>query len=154
MPVDPKRLLAFVLILGVYLSTRGYHSRDGDQAFRLPLLLHQQNASVFADDPFVRAFDDFNPHKGYLRLLDAVSQPLGLSLALLTIYLATFAATCFGVDQLARRVWPEAGSNAGLAAVILVLLARAGNIGTNHLFDGVLLDRLPPLWGRAPAPAP
>ncbi len=136
--------LVLLLLLGLYLSLRGYHSRDNDQAYRLPLLLHRQDARLFANDPFVRAFDTFNPHRGYLILLDAASRPLGLSIALFGLFVATFAATCVGVDRLARATWPEpeARRSVGLLAVALVLTAKAGNIGTNHLFEAMLLDRL------------
>ena len=139
---DLPRWLVYVVILGLYLSLRGYHSFDGDQAYRLPLLLHQQDPSVFADDPFVRAFDAFNPHRGSLMVLDLVTRPLGLSAGLFVVFVLTFGATCLGVDRLARAVWPEAGSNVGLVAVGLVLAAKAGNIGTNHLFEAMVLDRL------------
>ena len=33
----------FAILLGLYLTFRGYHSFDGDQAYRLPLLLHRQD---------------------------------------------------------------------------------------------------------------
>src|ERR671938_171895 len=72
----------YLLIFGLYLTVRGYHSRDNDQAYRLPLLLHRQDPSLYADDPFVRAFDTFNPHRGYLTLLDVASRLLGLSAGL------------------------------------------------------------------------
>ncbi len=140
-PAQP-RWLFYALILGFYLTCRGYHSLDGDQAYRLPLLLHQQDSRVFADDPFVQAFEAFNPHRGSLMVLDLVTRPLGLSAGLFTIFVLTFGATCLGVDRLSRAVWPNAGSNVGLVAVGLVLVAKAGNIGTNHLFEAMVLDRL------------
>jgi len=136
------RWLLYILIFGLYLTLRGYHSRDGDQAYRLPILLHRQDPALFADDPFVRAFDTFNPHVGSLTLLDWTSRPLGLSAALFALFALTFPATLWGVDRLARAVWPEAGSRAGVVAILLLLTAKAGNIGTNHLFEAMLLDRL------------
>jgi hypothetical protein len=136
------RWAAFLLISGLYLTLRGYHAFDGDQAYRLPLLLHLQDPSLYADDPFVRAFDAFNPHRGYLTLLDWASRPLGLASALAGLFGLTLAATVFGVDRLARAVWPEWDGKVGLVAVVLVLAAKAGNIGTNHLFEATLLDRL------------
>jgi hypothetical protein len=138
----PPRWLILLLVLGLYLTLRGYHSRDNDQAYRLPLLLHRQDPALFADDPFVRSFDAFNPHRGYLALLDAASRPLGLSTGLFVLFAATFAATCVGFDRLARAVWPDAGGAVGLVAIGLVLTAKAGNIGTIHLFEAMLLDRL------------
>jgi hypothetical protein len=138
----PPRWLLIVLFLGIYLSVRGYHSRDSDQAYRLPLLLHRQDSALFAGDPFVRSFDAFNPHRGYLALLDAASRPLGLSVALFALFALTFGVTCAGLDRLARAAWPEAGDVVGLAAIGLVLTAKAGNIGTVHLFEAMLLDRL------------
>ena len=56
--------------------------------------------------------------------------------------MATFAVTCVGVRRLAMAVWPGSGELVGVVAVALVLLADAGNIGTNHLFEPMLLDRL------------
>jgi hypothetical protein len=137
-----SQVLVWILILGLYLSLKGYQSRDGDQAYRLPILLHRQNPALFADDPFVRSFDTFNPHRGYLALLDAASRTLGLSAALAILFALTFAVTVVSVDRLARAVWPEVGSKVGLVAVGLFLTTKAGNVGTNHLFEPILLDRL------------
>ncbi len=141
-PLSTPRWFWFVVVAGAYLTFRGYHSFDGDQAYRLPLLLHRQDPALYATDPFVRAFDAFNPHRGYLALLDAASGPLGLATGLFALFALTLAATMRGVDRLARAVWPEWGGRVGLVAVVLVLLAKAGNIGTNHLFEATLLDRL------------
>ena len=132
----------FLIVLGLYLTLRGYHSLDGDQAYRLPLLLHQQDPSLYASDPFVRSFDDFNPHRGSLVILGAAESVLGLSTALFVVFGLTFLATYSGINRLAGAVWPQAGRWTGLAAVILVLIAKAGNIGTNHLFEATVLDRL------------
>ena len=140
---SPKaRWLAFALILGAYLSTAGYQSREGDQAYRLPLLLHRQDPSLYANDPFVKAFDAFNPHRGYLALLDGPTHLIGLSGALVVLYVLTFALTACGFERLSRSAWPEVGPGVGLLAVTLLLVTKAGNIGTNHLFEGMLLDRL------------
>jgi hypothetical protein len=134
--------LVLVAALGLYLTLRGYHSLDGDQAYRLPLLLHTQNPRLFADDPFVAAFDAFNPHRGYLMVLDVVTRPLGLALGLFVVFVCTFAATWAGVDRLSRGTWPEWGPGVGPVALGLILAAKAGNIGTNHLFEAMVLDRL------------
>jgi hypothetical protein len=134
--------LGYCLILGLYLTLRGYHSLDGDQAYRLPLLLHQQDPAVFAGDPFVTAFDAFNPHRGALVLLGCVTGLLGLSAGLLFLFVVMFLATSRGIDRLARAVWPQWEDSAGWVAIILVLTAKAGNIGTNHLFEAMVLDRL------------
>ena len=142
LPFSPARWTVFLLIFGLYLTLRGYHSRDGDQAYRLPLLLHRQNPALFADDPFVRAFDVFNPHRGYLVLLDLASRPLGLSAGMFALFALTFAATCLGLDRLSRAAWPECSAGVGVVAIGLALTAKAGNIGTNHLFEAMLLDRL------------
>src|SRR5258708_34068613 len=130
---SPPRWALIVLLLGLYLTAFGYRSRDGDQAYRLPLLLHYQDPSLYADDPFVRAFDTFNPHLGYLALLDASSRALGLSAALFGLYVLMFATACSGLDRLASAAWPEGGRAVGLAAVGLVLVAKAGDIRRYHL---------------------
>src|SRR3954464_1349537 len=109
----PPRWAILLLILGLYLTLRGYHSRDGDQAYRLPLLLHRQDPALFADDPFVRAFDAFNPHRGYLALLDVASRPFGLAAGLAGLFALTLGATAIGIDRLARAAWPESGPRVG-----------------------------------------
>ncbi len=141
-PVEAPRWFWFLVIAGAFLTLRGYHSFDGDQAYRLPLLLHWQAPEVYATDPFVRAFDAFNPHRGYLALLAAASRPCGLASGLAGLFALTLAGTMLGVDRLARAVWPDRGERVGLVAVVLVLVAKAGNVGTNHLFEATLLDRL------------
>lgn len=131
-----------LLVLGAYLSLRGYHSFDGDQAYRLPLLLHRQDPSLYADDPFIRSIGEFNPHRGSLALLDAASRAVGLPLALFLAFVATFVATGRGIRRLTDSAWPEIGPSAGWLAFVLLLAAKAGNIGTNHLFEAMVLDRL------------
>ena len=134
--------LPTIVLLGVYLTVRGYHSFDGDQAYRLPLLLHRQDPGLYANDSFVRALDEFNPHRGSLALLDAVSRPFGLPAGLFLVFCVTFLATCWGVRRLARSAWPDFEPAVGWVAIGLVLSAKAGNIGTNHLFEAMVLDRL------------
>jgi hypothetical protein len=146
-PEDPSKLaiprwVLMVALLGLYLTLRGYHSRDGDQAYRLPLLLHQQIPTLYENDPFIQAFDQFNPHRGAILVLDLISRPLGLSIGLFVLFAAIFAITYLGIDRLGRATWPDAGSSVGLLAFVLFLVAKAGNIGTNHLFESMLLDRL------------
>jgi hypothetical protein len=137
-----RRFLAYLVLLGLFLTFRGYRSREVDQAYRLPILLHQQDARLFADDPFVRSFDQLNPHRGYLALLDVASRSLGLSAALVVLFALTFLLTVYGVDRLTSAVWSDQGKGTGLVAACLILVALAGNIGTNHLFEPMLLDRL------------
>src|SRR5262249_11211661 len=132
----------YLLLLGLYLSLRGYHSFDGDQAYRLPLLLHRQDPNLYAEDPFVRSIDEFNPHRGSLTLLDAVSRPIGLPVGLFLVFVLTFLGTCRAISRLAKATWPDRGPSVGWVAVCLFLAAKAGNIGTNHLFEAMVLDRL------------
>jgi hypothetical protein len=141
-PESFRRPIAFLLFLGLFLTFRGYRSREGDQAYRLPILLHQQDATRFADDPFVRSFDRFNPHRGSLALIDLASRPFGLTVALAALFVATFLTTSLGIDRLSRAVWPDLAPGVGLVAAALVVFSQAGNIGTNHLFEPILLDRL------------
>jgi hypothetical protein len=135
------RWLVYAILLGLYLTLRGYHSFDGDQTYRLPLLFHRQDPQLYADDPFVRAFDGFNPHRGWLLVLDLATTPLGLPVGLFLVFVMTFAVTCVAIDGLARGVWPGLGPGAGLVAIGLLLAAKAGNIGTNHIFEAMVLDR-------------
>ena len=142
------------LILGAYWTIKGYHSLDGDQAYRLPLLLHQLDPRVFAADPFVRSFDAFNPHRGSLWLLgggvaarrpvDGPDDPLRPDLR----------GQRPGDRPTGARGLARTRGRAGLVAVGLFLIAKAGNIGTNHLFESMLLDRLMGLGARAGWPPP
>lgn len=136
----PWRLV--LLALGVYLAIKGYHSLDGDQAHRLPILLHRLDPAVYADDPFVRCFDDFNPHRGSLQLLGVLTRAIGLPAALAGLFALTFALSVRGIHRLASAFQGDSSGAVGWVAVILFLAAKAGNIGTNHLFEAMLLDRL------------
>ena len=49
-----RRLVLVLFALGQYLTLRGYHSRDGDQAYRLPLLLARQAPALYPHDPTLR----------------------------------------------------------------------------------------------------
>lgn len=136
------RTAPYLILLGMYWTLRGYHSFEGDQAYRLPIFLHGNALRLFATDPFVRAFDAFNPHRGYFVLLGILSKALSLSVCLLSLYVLTFALTCLGLSRLARAAWRSTDPAAGVAAVGLLLVAQAGNIGTNQLFEPLLLDRM------------
>lgn len=140
--LDLRRFVAYLMLFGLFLTVRGYRSREVDQAYRLPILLHQQDARLYADDPFVAAFGAFNPHRGYLALLDGFSRPLGLSAALAVLFGLTFLVTVAGLDRLGSAVWSDRAPGAGLVAAALAMVALAGNVGTNHLFEPMLLDRL------------
>ena len=94
LPRCRARWLGYCLILGLYFTLRGYHSLDGDQAYRLPLLLHRLDPAVYAADPFVRAFDTFNPHRGSLLVLGGATGLLGLAAGLLVVFVLMFLATC------------------------------------------------------------
>ncbi|WP_165244455.1 DUF6798 domain-containing protein [Paludisphaera soli] len=131
-----------LLVLGLYLTLKGYHSFDGDQAHRLPILLHGLDPSVYAGDPFVRSFDAFNPHRGTLGLIGTLARVLGLPAAIAGLFALTFLVTVRSFHRLAVAARPGATEAVGWAGVVLLLAAKAGNIGTNHLFEAMLLDRL------------
>jgi hypothetical protein len=141
---EPKARLVWGLfiLLGGYLTFAGYRSFEGDQAYRLPLLLHQTEPSLFANDPFVSSFDQFNPHRGYLSLLERGARRIGLPATLFVGFVLTFSLTAWAIGRLAHALWPAEGPTVGAVAVGLLLIAQAGNIGTNHLFEPMLLDRL------------
>jgi hypothetical protein len=128
------------LLLGVFWTIRGYESYDGDQAYRLPLLFARQDPALYAHDRFVAALGEFNPHAGWLWVLDFASRPLGLAAGMVGLYVLVFAAVGWSVSRMARVLLPSV-RGAGIWAFVFFLCARAGNIGTNHLFDSVLLDR-------------
>lgn len=133
----------FVLLaLGLYLTVKGYHSLDGDQAHRLPILLHRLDPALYADDPFVRSFDEFNPHRGSLQLLGGLTRVIGLPTTLAALFAVTFALSIRGIHRLASASWGDRTGAVGWTAAAMFLAAKAGNIGTNHLFEAMLLDRL------------
>lgn len=136
-----RRWLIVLTLLGAFLTVRGYHCLDGDQAYRLPILLHSENPALYRDDPFVGSFDEFNPHRGSFLVIGLPARVFGLPAGLGLLFVLTFLTAAVGIDRLARAVWPEAGPQVGFVAFALVLAALAGNIGTNHLFEPVLLDR-------------
>ena len=45
-PRGPRWWLVVLTLLGAFLTIRGYHCLDGDQAYRLPILLHSANPSL------------------------------------------------------------------------------------------------------------
>ena len=53
-PLAVPRWAVVLVLLGAYLSLRGYHSRDGDQAYRLPLAAAQARPGALCRRP-VRA---------------------------------------------------------------------------------------------------
>jgi len=60
-------------------------------------LRRQANSGIdYFDHRFVRAFDAFNPHRGYLALIDLASRPLGLSAGLAGLF--ALAASRRGAD--------------------------------------------------------
>lgn len=128
---------------GLYLTLRGYRSFEGDQAYRLPLLLHQRDPTLYADDPFVRACEQFNPHSAYLALLDMLGRAISLPGALFLLMVVSFGLACWGLGRLSRSISREGrGTTGGLVTIGLLLATRAGNIGTNQLFEPILVERL------------
>ncbi|MFO0909121.1 MAG: DUF6798 domain-containing protein [Isosphaeraceae bacterium] len=135
------RWLPLITLLGLFLTIRGYRSLEGDQAYRFPMLVHAIDPRVLADDPFVSSFREFNPHRGSLALIQVVTPILGLPGALFTLFALTFFVASRGIVRLAEACWPSAGPAAGWVGFGLMPAALAGNIGTNHLFEPILLDR-------------
>ena len=120
------------LLLGLFLTFRGYRSREGDQAYRLPILLHHLDRTVLAGDTFVGYFDTFNPHRGSMALLDLARRPLGLSIGIMALFLATFFSTGIGIALLARTIWPDAPPVLGIVAAALVYFADAHGDSATH----------------------
>ena len=135
------RYLVGLAALGLYITLEGYHSREGDQAYRLPLLARLQSPKAYANDPFVNAVAEFHPHRGTLALLDFASRPFGLSVGLFVLFALVFLIAFDGFDRLARAIWPEKGRFVGVVAFGLLLACKAGNLGDNPLFEPLLLDR-------------
>ncbi len=141
---DSTRLASTIRLataVGAVVTLGGYQSRVVDQCYRLPIVARMNDQALYAADPFVRAFDSFNPHWGYGHLLNSLSAVTGLSAALFGLYAATLALSVASLWRIRRALAPAAPPWADWLVVAGFVLCRAGNIGTNHLWEDHLLDR-------------
>lgn len=126
---------------GLVISANGYDSRVIDQCYRLPVMEHMFDQSLYSADPFVLAFDSFNPHVGYLYLIKYLESATGLSLALFLLYVLTLAVCIHAIWKIRASLFPNLSSLSDWLLVLMFSLCKAGNIGTNHLWEDHLLDR-------------
>ncbi len=134
-------LLKIAIAAGAVVTIGGYQSRVVDQLYRLPIMARMKDPAMYAADPFVRAFDTFNPHWGYGQTLIAMESLVGESAALFGLYLATLGLTVASLWRIRRWLVPDLPAWSDWLLVVLFALCRAGNIGTNHLWEDHLLDR-------------
>ncbi|MFM1802799.1 MAG: hypothetical protein RJA81_2151 [Planctomycetota bacterium] len=133
--------LRILTATGLVISANGYDSRVIDQCYRLPVMEHMFDQSLYSADPFVLAFDSFNPHVGYLYLIKFLEAAIGLSLALFLIYVLTLAVCIHAIWKIRASLFPNLSSLSDWLLVLMFSLCKAGNIGTNHLWEDHLLDR-------------
>lgn len=136
-----SRRVELLVACGLVISFNGYDSRVVDQCYRLPLLERLTKASAFPLDQFVDAFEKFNPHLGYLRLLQFGSVFFGLSITLFTLYCLTLTLTIHSFWRIRESIYPEMPRWSNWLLLLLFVLCKAGNLGTNHLWEDHLLDR-------------
>lgn len=136
-----SRGLRLAIAVGLVISLGGYESRVVDQCYRLPIVARMIDSTLYPNDAFVRAFDAFNPHLGYAKLLIAGTRLIGISLTLFLLFAATLAVTLDSLWRIRARLWPSLPEWADWLLVAAFALCRTGNIGTNHLWEDHLLDR-------------
>ena len=139
--IRPASVLRLATAVGAVVTFGGYQSRVVDQCYRLPIVARMNDQALYVADPFVRAFDTFNPHWGYGRLLNTMASAIGLSGALFGLYVATVALTLASLWRIRRALAPALPAWSDWLVVAVFVLCRAGNIGTNHLWEDHLLDR-------------
>ncbi|MFM7129843.1 MAG: DUF6798 domain-containing protein [bacterium] len=136
-----SRFVELIIACGLVISINGYDSRVVDQCYRLPLLERLDQPGAFPADQFVDAFEKFNPHLGYLRLLQCGSFFFGLSITLFLLYCLTLALTTYSLWRIRESLLPDIPRWSNWLLLQLFVLCKAGNLGTNHLWEDHLLDR-------------
>jgi hypothetical protein len=137
----PGRWLRILIATGVIMTLGGYESRVIDQCYRLPILEKRLDPSSFPMDPFVDSFTDFNPHQVYVELLSMGAKTVGLSLTLFLLHIVTVAFCISAIWRIRKSLWPELPEWSDWLLVSMFALLKAGNLGTNHLWEDHLLDR-------------
>ncbi len=137
----PSRWLRILIATGVILTLGGYESRVIDQCYRLPILEKRLDPSSFPMDQFVDSFTDFNPHQVYVELLAIGAKTVGLSLTLFLLHILTVAFCISAIWRIRKSLWPELPEWSDWVLVAMFALLKAGNLGTNHLWEDHLLDR-------------
>lgn len=135
------RWLRILIATGVILTLGGYESRVIDQCYRLPILEKRLDPSSFPMDPFVDSFKDFNPHQVYVELISMGAKTVGLSLTLFLLHIVTVAFCISAIWRIRKSLWPELPEWSDWLLVSMFALLKAGNLGTNHLWEDHLLDR-------------
>lgn len=134
-------LLRILTATGLVITINGYQSRVVDQCYRLPIMEQMMGSPAYHGDLFVNAFEKFNPHLGYLKLLWFGSSLFGLSLWMFMIYSLTLGICIFAIWNIRKSLFPKIPVWSDWLLVIMFTLCKAGNIGTNHLWEDHLLDR-------------
>ena len=136
-----SRLAQLLVACGLVITINGYDSRVVDQCYRLPVLERMTDARAYPADQFVDAFEKFNPHLGYLRLLQFGSGIFGLSITLFLLYSLTVLLTTYSIWRIRELLFPEMPHWSNWLLLLTFFLCKAGNLGTNHIWEDHLLDR-------------
>lgn len=138
-PVGRWRII--MIGTGVVMTLGGYESRVIDQCYRLPIVEKQLDPSAFPMDPFVDSFTSFNPHQIYAELLGLGSKTFGLSITLFLLQILTVAFCISAIWRIRKSLWPDLPEWSDWLLIAMFALLKAGNLGTNHLWEDHLLDR-------------
>lgn len=137
-------LLLFFLRFG-----HDYGSSDQDEL--IPVLLHEADPALFANDWFVQTQSEgFSVRRYFLWVLVGLHATMPLWLAFLTLYLASWLGTAAAVYVMARHLTGNVVA-AAAAVVGALVLTPQWTLGGNDLVHNLLVPSMPAwtcaLWG-------
>jgi len=128
-----------LLIFSAYLLRFGYGFGFSDQDEFLPLIMHWQDAELFARDWFVmEQASSFGVRTIFSRALYLLSLAVPLKAIVTILHFSTFAAVSTAIFRIANKLYRNR-LTAGLAIFMVVLLTSRWNPGGNDLFHSMLV---------------
>ncbi len=129
-----------LLIFSAYLLRFGYGFGFSDQDEFLPLIMHWQDAELFARDWFVmEQASSFGVRTIFSRLLYSLSLAAPLKVIVAILHFSTFAAVSTAVFRIANKLYRNR-LTAGVAIFMVVLVTSRWNPGGNDLFHSMLVS--------------
>lgn len=132
--------LMLVLLLFFCFMHNGYKCFRTDHLTQIPLLYQWADGSLFPRDWFMRTNAHLELRKFHLYLLAAGRSAFGLPLGMLVSYCAIMLGTFAAWVAISRRLFMRAGP--AIAAIILAIMIRDGEIGSNHVIEDSLIPRM------------
>ena len=127
------------LIFPAYLLRFGYGFGFSDQDEFLPLIMHWQNADLFARDWFVmEQASSFGVRTIFARVLYLLALAAPLKVIVAVLHFFTFAAVSTAIFRVANKLYRNR-LTAGLAVFTVLLLTSRWNPGGNDLFHSMLV---------------